>query len=56
MTTVPVRRTEVKPANAVIWVVYKGENYYLCSQVCHRVFTADQDRYAPTEKPKGAYA
>jgi YHS domain-containing protein len=56
MTTVPVCCTEVKPANAAIWVVYMGANYYFCSQACHRAFTADPDRYAPTEKPKGAYA
>lgn len=56
MTTVPVCGMEVKLANAAIQVVYKGANYYLCSQACHRAFTADPDRYAPTEKPKGAYA
>lgn len=46
MVTDPVCKMDVDPAKAATKVEYAGQVYYFCSSACHKVFTADLQKYA----------
>lgn len=46
MATDPVCRMNVEPAKAAAKAEYAGQTYYFCSESCHKVFTANPQKYA----------
>ncbi|MGC2459156.1 MAG: YHS domain-containing protein [Gallionellaceae bacterium] len=57
MATDPVCKMNVIPAKAAAKESFAGQEYYFCSDTCHKSFVAKPEKYiriaAPTDRSSG---
>ena len=51
MATDPVCKMNVEPAKAAARENFSGQEYYFCSDICHKKFVADPKKYTSGAAP-----
>ena len=51
MATDPVCKMNVAPEKAAAKAEYGGQEYYFCSETCHKKFVAAPEKYASGQAP-----